>query len=138
MASSQPDLPSDSEPEAIPESPPSLPSLHDAPPSLQNTAPSLQDPPLSLHTFPLPPLDTYYDTPEHGITTINALGRQYGYAVSILRSKRTKKGVMKTVRLCCDRGRPIRKRPDRPPERQTTTLANNCPFSIALRLSLET
>jgi hypothetical protein len=107
MASSQPDLPSDSEPKAIPESPPALPSLYDAPPS--------------LHIFPLPPLDTYYDTyydtPEHGITTINALGRQYGYAVLILRLKRTKKGVIKTVRLYCDRGRPIRKRPNRPPER---------------------
>ena len=150
MASSQPDSPSDSEPEAIPESPPTLPSLH-APPSLQNTAPSLHDAPpslptaipesspliLSLHTFPLPPLDPQYDTPEQGIAAINAFGRAYGYAVAILRSKVTKKGVKKTVRLCCDRGRRVR--PDDGPDgptrkRQTTSLSIECLFLISLRL----
>ena len=104
MASSQPDSPSDSEPEAIPESPPTLPSLHDAPPSLQNTAPSLHNAMPNLYILPLPPLDQQYDTPEQGITAINAFARAHGYAVSILRSKATKKGVKKIVRLCCDRG----------------------------------
>ncbi|OGE46879.1 hypothetical protein PENARI_c095G04295 [Penicillium arizonense] len=130
MASSQPDSPSDSEPEAIPESPPALPSLHNAPPSLQNTAPS-------LYILPLPPLDTHYDTPEQGISAINAFGRAHGYAVAILRSKITKRGVKKTVRLCCDRSRRVR--PDDGPDgptrkRQTTSLAIECPFLISLRL----
>ncbi|OGE47089.1 hypothetical protein PENARI_c066G04429 [Penicillium arizonense] len=149
MASSQPDSPSDSEPEAIPESPPTLPSLHDAPPSLQNTAPSLHDappslpdaipessPPIpSLYTFPLPPLDQQYDTPERGIAAVNAFAREHGYAVSIFRSI-AKKGVKKIVQLCCDRGRTLRARPDNGPERkrQTTSIAINCPFLLRLRL----
>ena len=143
MASSQPDSPSDCEPEAIPESPPTLPSLHDAPPSLHDAPPSLptaipeSSPPIpSLHTFPLPPLDPQYDTPEQGIAAINAFARQHGYAVSTLRSKLTKKGLKKTVRLCCDRGRTLRERPHDGPERkrQTTLIAIDCPFGISLRL----
>ncbi|KAJ5817594.1 hypothetical protein N7447_007602 [Penicillium robsamsonii] len=89
MASSQPDSPSDSEHEAIPESPPMPPSLHHAPPSLHDAIPE-------SYTFPLPPLPQQYDTPEQGIVAINIFGRQHGYAVSTLRSKRTKKGVLKT------------------------------------------
>ncbi|OGE50952.1 hypothetical protein PENARI_c015G06959 [Penicillium arizonense] len=135
MASSQPNSPSDSEPEAIPESPPTLPSLPDAPPSLHDAPPS-------LHTFPLPPLDQYYDTPEQGMAAINAFGALHGYAVTSLRSKKTKRGVKKVIYICCDRGRPVstRARPEGAPERkrQTTTLSNNCPFAMAIRLNLET
>ena len=137
MASSQPDSPSDSEPEAIPESLPTLLSLYDAPPSLPTAIPESSPLILSLYTFPLPPLDPQYDTPEQGIAAINAFGRAYGYAVAILRSKITKKCVKKTVRLCCDRGRRVR--PDDGPngparKRQTTSLSIKCLFLISLRL----
>ncbi|KAJ5822445.1 hypothetical protein N7447_004785 [Penicillium robsamsonii] len=135
MASSQPDSPSDSEHEAIPESPPMPPSLHHAPPSLHHAPPSLHDAIPESYTFPLPPLPQQYDTPEQGIVAINIFGRQHGYAVSTLRSKRTKKGVLKTVRLCYDRGRRLRNSPNSPTrKRETTSLAIKCPFSISLRL----
>jgi hypothetical protein len=86
MPSSLPDSASNSEPEAIPESPATLPSLPEPPlslpepPSLYDAIPEL----LSLYnaipesstryTFPLPPLDQLYDTPEQGIAAINAFG----------------------------------------------------------------
>ncbi|KAI9043970.1 uncharacterized protein KD926_002349 [Aspergillus affinis] len=142
MAFSQPDSPSDFEPDAIPESPPTIPShqntilsLYDAPSSLPDAIPESSPPISSLYTFPLPPLDQQYDTPEQGITAINAFARPHSYAVSILRSKRTKKGVMKTVRLCCDRGRAYRDRTaGNKRQRQSNTLAIECQFSISLRL----
>jgi hypothetical protein len=45
--------------------------------------------------------------------------------------------------ICCDRGRPARARPEAEGatlerKRQTTTLSNNCPFAMAIRLNLET
>ena len=147
MASSQPDSPSDSEPEAIPESPPimlslqnAMPSLYDAPLSLPNAIPESSPPILSLYTFPLPPLDQYYDTPEQGIAAINAFGALNGYAVTSLRSKKTKRGVRKVIYICCDRGRPVSARPEGAlvRKRQTTTLSNDCPFAMAIRLNLET
>jgi hypothetical protein len=124
IASSQPNSPSDSKPKAIPESPPTLPSLPNAPPSLYNpilslpnaplslpNAPlSLPNAPLSVYTFPLPPLNQQYDTLEQGIAAINAFSALNSYAVLILRSKRTKKGVIKTVRLYYNRGRAYRDR----------------------------
>ncbi|KAJ6142418.1 hypothetical protein N7471_001906 [Penicillium samsonianum] len=96
----------DSDPEVIPESPPALPSTL--------PSPEIGTEPINLPSteIPLPPLDQSYATPEAGITAINDHGRVYGYAVISRRSKRTKKGVKKTIRLSCDRWRTI------PPETQ--------------------
>lgn len=131
----------DSDPEVIPESPPALPSTL--------PSPEIGTEPINLPSteIPLPLLDQSYATPEAGITAINDHGRVYGYAVISRRSKRTKKGVKKTIRLSCDRWRTI------PPEtqddlsipdtnlsvsRNPTTLANKCPFAISLRLQHNT
>ncbi|KAI3090594.1 hypothetical protein CBS147333_10331 [Penicillium roqueforti] len=65
-----------------------------------------------LFFLPLPPLNQQYDTAEHRMATINNFACQYGYTVSTLRSKRTKKGVFKTIRLYYDRGRAQRDRLD--------------------------
>ena len=119
-----------------------MPSLQNAPPSLYDAIPESLPTMPSLYTFPLPPLDQHYDTPEQGIAAINAFGALNGYAVTLLRSKKTKRGVRKVIYICCDRGRLVsaRARPKGALERkrQTTTLSNNCPFAIALRLNLGT
>ncbi|KAJ5457705.1 hypothetical protein N7475_009093 [Penicillium sp. IBT 31633x] len=114
----------DNEPEHVPKSPPKLQS--------PNTAPTE---PVSNFGMALPPLVKQYNTTEQAIIEISDFARGHGYAVSILRSKRTKKGGKKTVRLCCDRGRTVR---DRDRIRQTTTILNGCPFAISLRLQHET
>ncbi|KAJ5855723.1 uncharacterized protein N7529_009667 [Penicillium soppii] len=88
-------------------------------------------------TMPLPPLTDTYNSPEEGIAAINAFGRNHGYAVSTLRSKTTKKGVKKTIYICCDRGRTYRDRGGEH-KRQSITLAINCPFAISLRLDQPT
>jgi hypothetical protein len=86
-------------------------------------------------TMPLPPLTDTYNSPEEGIAAINTFARNHGYAVSTLRSKTTKKGIKKTVRLCCDRGRANRRSATAPKrQRETAILANECPFSMSLRL----
>lgn len=137
------DLESDTK--VIPESPPTEPITEPIP------------------TIPLPLLDQTYDTPEAGITAINNHGRIHGYAVISRRSKRTKKGVKKTIRLCCDRWRalPIAGTNLSNPEanlseanlsnfdtnlsnanpkrtRNSTTVANECPFGISFRLQFDT
>ncbi|KAJ5251596.1 hypothetical protein N7489_002006 [Penicillium chrysogenum] len=137
---------SDSDPgsdcEIVPESPPALP-ISESLPTLPSTEIVPESPPAlpSTPQMPLPPLSQQYDTPEDGINAINLLARPHGFAVSTLRSKTTKRGVRKTVRLYCDRGRMQRnRRPDGDPERkrQTTTLAIECPFTVSLRLNQET
>lgn len=53
-----------------------------------------------------PPLEgIYYDTLELGIAVANTFARDYSYGLTTRRSKRTKKGVLKIIRLYCDRGR---------------------------------
>ena len=95
----------------------------------------LQTPP----AMPPPPTDAQYDSLELAVTAINDFARKCGYAVSVLRSKRTKQGIKKTVRLCCDRGRVYRPRQDASSRvRQSTTLAIECPFAISLRLQHDT
>jgi hypothetical protein len=56
-------------------------------------------------TMEAPPKGTYYDDPDVGFAVVNAFARDHGYALTKRRSKRTKKGILKTIRLCCDRGR---------------------------------
>ncbi|KAJ6131685.1 hypothetical protein N7471_006900 [Penicillium samsonianum] len=121
----------DSDPEVVPESPPAVPSLQTEPLS-QITMPSLPvevgllaipspPSPVPSISMPIPPLDQQFSSPEEGIAAINTFAR-----------------VKKTVRLCCDRGRTHRDRLDHDRQRQTTTIANDCPFSLSLRLNLET
>ncbi|KAJ5441771.1 hypothetical protein N7491_004177 [Penicillium cf. griseofulvum] len=110
---------SSDDPDRVPESPPPVPS----------TNPGTEPGPV-----------TQFRTREEGIAAINEFARPHGYAVTSRRSKTTKKGVVKTIRLICDRGRvpaevteePLAKR------RNTNTLATGCPFRIALRLNLTT
>ncbi|KAJ5123185.1 hypothetical protein N7448_009282 [Penicillium atrosanguineum] len=52
-----------------------------------------------------PPEGICYDTPELGIAAANAFARDHGYGLTTRCSKRTKKGILKTLRLCYDRGR---------------------------------
>ncbi|KAJ6150050.1 hypothetical protein N7471_001249 [Penicillium samsonianum] len=124
----------DSDPEIVPESPPAVPSTESFSPAM----PSTESP--VLYTMPLPPIGSEYSTPEEGLAAINDLGRTHGYAVSSIRTKFTKKGVKKTIRLRYDRGLVLRDRPNDGPERkrQTTTLQNECPFGISLRLNQTT
>ncbi|KAJ5283476.1 hypothetical protein N7497_003765 [Penicillium chrysogenum] len=37
-----------------------------------------------------------------GIATVNGFARDHGYGLTTRRSKRTKNGVSKTIRLCCE------------------------------------
>jgi hypothetical protein len=93
-------------------------------------------------TMEAPPEGIYYDTPELAIAALNAFAREHGYALTTRRSKRTKKGVLKTIRLCCDRGRKYDTRwhekqgGDR--IRKTSTAANGCQFGLSLRLQHDT
>ncbi|CAI7576573.1 unnamed protein product, partial [Penicillium glandicola] len=79
----------DSDPEIVPESPPAVPSTQ---------------PTTETFTFPLPPLNQHFRTLEEGIEAVNTFARPYGYTVTSRRSKSTKKGVKKIIRLICDRG----------------------------------
>ena len=129
-------LSSDSETEIVAESPPTEPITE--PPitePLSTQLPSTESTP--SFTFPLPPIDQTYPTSEEAIVSINTFARPHGYAVTSKRSKNTKKGVKKAVYLCCDRGRTYVPQ-DLEKKRRTTTLANNCPFAITLRLDLHT
>ena len=140
---------SDSDPssdcEIVPESPPGLPITESPSPALPSTeSPSPALPSTETlsetFTFPIPPIGSEYSTPEEGLAAINTLGRTHGYAVSSIRTKFTKKGVKKTIRLRCDRGHVPRDRPNDSPERkrQTTILQNECPFGVSLRLNQTT
>ncbi|CDM36446.1 hypothetical protein CBS147339_9703 [Penicillium roqueforti] len=135
-------LSSDSETEIVPESPPTEPITK--PITEPSTEPPSTEPPSTQlpstestpsFTFPLPPIDQTYPTSEEAIVSINTFARPHGYAVTSKRSKNTKKGVKKAVYLCCDRGC-IYIPQDLEKKRRTTTLANNCPFAITLRLDL--
>ena len=89
----------------------------------------------------LPPTDRTYTTSDEAKDAINDFLRPRGYAVTIRRSKTTKKGVKKTVRLICDHGRRREAYAYRllPKKRvNTTTKALECPFSMALRRDLGT
>ncbi|OQE04572.1 hypothetical protein PENVUL_c032G00837 [Penicillium vulpinum] len=121
----------DSDQEIVPESPPAM---------LSTETPSTETPSTETFIFPLPPIDCTYNTAEEGKDAINDFARPHGYAVTSRRSKKTKKGVKKTVRLICDHGRKLDAYGDRSPAKKrpnTTTIACECPFSIALRLDLE-
>lgn len=92
-------------------------------------------------TMEPPPEGTYYDTPELGISAVNTFARDHGYGLTTRRSKRTKKGVLKTIRLCCDRGREYdtrwqEKRGDL--IREASTAMNGCQFGLSLRLQHNT
>jgi hypothetical protein len=135
---------SDSDCEIVPESPPGLPITESPSPALPSTELAV--------TLPLPPLDQQFETEEAGYTTLNNFARQYGYALVSTRSKRTKKGVKKTVRLRCDRYSAVPHEPNdsghypndsvRYPndsgQRRSITLSNECLFAISLRLQLDT
>ncbi|KAJ5117506.1 hypothetical protein N7448_011138 [Penicillium atrosanguineum] len=88
-------------------------------------------------TFPLPSLQPKYDTSELAFIAVNTFAKPYGYALTRKRSKTTKKGVMKTVRLGCDRGRRYIGHTREERIRKTSTLANQCPFSMSVRLDLQ-
>ncbi|KAJ5307511.1 hypothetical protein N7476_008167 [Penicillium atrosanguineum] len=88
-------------------------------------------------TFPLPSLQPKYDTSELAFIAVNTFAKPYGYALTRKRSKTTKKGVMKTVRLGCDRGRRYIGHTREERIRKTSTLANQCPFSMSVRLNLQ-
>lgn len=137
----------DSEPEIVPESPPALPTTESPP-----TLPSTESPPTLFSTespaIPLPPLDQSYTTLEAAIAAIDDHSRAHGYAMVSRRSKRTKKGVKKTVRLRCDRYGIL---PSERTEnldvdtnrtttgiRNMTTVGNVCPFALSLRLQHDT
>ncbi|KAJ5135023.1 uncharacterized protein N7515_004301 [Penicillium bovifimosum] len=102
------------------------------------------------YTFPLPPLDQHFNTAEEGRKAINTFAAPHGWAVTSIRSKATKKGVKKTIRLICDRGHAVKADKNGPglanddspgpakKRRKTTTLALGCPFKMALRLDLKT
>lgn len=97
----------------------------------------LDHPPITEGPVPIDPSAVLAEGSEFtssalGITSINTFAWDHGYAVSTLRSKPSKKGVMKTVALCCDRGRVYRDRVGSR-IRHTTTLAIGCPFRITLR-----
>ncbi|KAJ5203611.1 uncharacterized protein N7498_004490 [Penicillium cinerascens] len=66
---------------------------------------SVASAPTSPPPMEAPPEGTYYDTPELGIAAVNAFAQEHSYALTTRRSKRTKKGVLKTIRLSYDRGR---------------------------------
>ncbi|OQE59258.1 hypothetical protein PENNAL_c0329G06460 [Penicillium nalgiovense] len=126
---------SDSDPEIVPESPPAMPSTQShTQPITETLASETSTEP--LFTFPLPPLNQQYRTPEEGAEALNTFARPYGYAVTIRRSKYTKKGIKKSVYLCCDRGREVKQEDteETAKKRRTTTLACGCPFMIVLRL----
>lgn len=131
----------DSDPEIVPESPLATPITESRSPAAPITESPLAMPTLSF-TFPLPPTDRTYHTPEEGVEAINSFARPHGYAVTTRRSKFTQKGkgIKKTVFLCCDRGRKVTEQPEDPPQakrRNTSTLALGCPFMIVLRLDLQ-
>ncbi|KAJ6126055.1 hypothetical protein N7471_010548 [Penicillium samsonianum] len=140
------DLDSD-DPDVIPDSQPMIhpSSMVPDPPAASQPIPDSPTIPAesqSIHTFPLPPVDQTYQTAEEGKVAINTFARPHGYAVTKRRSKTTKHGVMKTVRLICDRGRrlPQGGDHDRSPHKKrlnTTTVACECPFSMSLRLDLQ-
>ena len=88
-----------------------------------------------------PPEGTHYDTPELGISAVNAFARDHGYGLTTRRSKRTKKGVLKTIWLCCDRGREYDTRWQEKQGdliRKTSTAATGCQFGLSLRLQHDT
>ncbi|KAJ5264490.1 hypothetical protein N7505_007283 [Penicillium chrysogenum] len=95
--------------------------------------------------MPLPPANKQYNDPELALEEINDLIKDSGYAVTSRRTKTTKRGVKKTVRICCDRGRTNPHDNDDDPDseasqpsgnqRKTTTIAADCPFSVSLRFS---
>ncbi|KAJ5779803.1 hypothetical protein N7457_007523 [Penicillium paradoxum] len=154
MASLQLDylLSDDDEPEVIPETQISVPeSRHTLPRPIGPTGPSeppaaalttaestTAEPPATLIFMPLPALNQQYTDIKVAVRTINDFARTHGYAVSISRSKRTKRGVKKTVRLRCDRGRTPHDRLGHERKRQRTSLATGCPFAISLRLQHDT
>jgi hypothetical protein len=84
-----------------------------------------------------PPEGTHYNTPELAIAAVNAFAREHGYALSTRYSKRIKQGVLKTIWLCCDRGRQYdtRWQENHPTTTQeTSTTTNRCQFGLSLRL----
>ncbi|KAJ6137065.1 hypothetical protein N7471_003551 [Penicillium samsonianum] len=102
----------DSDPEIVPESPPAMLST-ESPPAEPINDPDTKSLPAILSPspqpglvfLPLPPIDQPYDDPDSAITVINTFAQRFGYAVLSRRSKRIRKGIKKTVRLCCDRWR---------------------------------
>ena len=127
---------SDSDPSSdykiVPESPPGLLITESPSPALLSTE-TLSE----TFTFPIPPIGLEYSTLEEGLAAINTLGRIYRYTVLSIRTKFTKKGIKKTIRLRYDRGHVLRDRPNDGLERkrQTTILQNECPFGVSLRLN---
>ncbi|KAJ5555653.1 hypothetical protein N7535_008087 [Penicillium sp. DV-2018c] len=122
---------SDPEPDAIPE----------AQPAIQDPPGQVESIPAEPIKMPLPPLDQQFQTDTEGYIALNNYARQHGYALVTSHSKRTKKGVKKTVRLRCDRYGPPGPQPRHTDEtslaRNTGTRDNGCPFGISLRLNLD-
>lgn len=116
----------DPKPEFIPETQPN--PIPDSPTIPTPTVPS-------TNQIPLPPLDQTYETSDKGKDAINDFIRPYGYTVTSRRSI-TRKGVKKTVYLRCDRGFKPPSEDRSPPKKRpnTTTMANECPLAITLRL----
>ena len=98
------------------------------------------DPDSCIIIFPIPPQFEVYNTPELAIEAINTLRRQHGYAVSILRSERNKRGDQYTVYICCDRGGDYRgryiiyeARNQQQRLRKSSYLGIECPCTFVLR-----
>ncbi|KAJ6082804.1 hypothetical protein N7467_006939 [Penicillium canescens] len=74
----------------------------------------------AVENLPPPPPGREFDSVEDGITWVSDFALDYGYAISIGRSKGGMDGVKKTVYLQCDRSR---RPPDKqwPGERKTST-----------------
>ncbi|KAJ5796864.1 uncharacterized protein N7518_005404 [Penicillium psychrosexuale] len=129
------DSESNTDPDINPDAQSNPPNAQPDPDSLTQPLPPSTQPTCAI-TMALPPTDRTYATSDEAKDAINDFARPHGYAVTIRRSKTTKRGVKKTVRLICDRGR----RPDacehRPQPKKrinTNTMALECPFSMALR-----
>ncbi|KAF3005319.1 hypothetical protein E8E15_000107 [Penicillium rubens] len=94
--------------EIVPESPPALLSTNPTIPALLSTNPTVPALPSINPTeprMPLPPANKQYNDPELALEEINDLIKDSGYTVTSRRTKITKRGVKKTVRICYDRGR---------------------------------
>lgn len=99
-----------------------------------NEAPQAPEPTFIL---PTPPDGQAFHTEKEALDAIKELALLHGYAVSTLRTNRSKKGIKNKIQLCCTRGRQYLQRCSSTHVQQTTPQAINCPFSLLLRLNTD-